>query len=61
MKRSDGTYTGNKQVGLRISKGIENKMEEGMKLTGLDRAEFIRVAIIEKAEREIIKAEMNKD
>jgi len=56
MKLKDGTYTGNKQVGLRISKGVEMKLEEGLKLTGLSRAEFIRLAIIEKAEREIIKA-----
>ena len=55
MKKEDGKYTGNKQVGLRISKGIEMKLSEGMKLTGLNRAEFIRLAIVEKAEREIVK------
>lgn len=53
----DGKYTGNKQVGLRISKGVEMKLNEGMKLTGLNRAEFIRLSIIEKAEREIVKKE----
>lgn len=56
MKTEDGKYTGNKQVGLRISKGVEMKLNEGMKLTGLNRAEFIRLSIIEKAEREIVKA-----
>ncbi len=57
MKMEDGKYTGNKQVGLRISKGVEMKLNEGMKLTGLNRAEFIRLSIIEKAEREIVKKE----
>ena len=55
MKNKDGSYTGNKMHGVRLSPEINQKLEEGTMITGLNKSQFIRLAIVEKTEREIIK------
>ena len=55
MKKADGTNTGNKLISLRLPQEVEKALGEGMDITGLKRSAFVRLAIVEKTEREKIK------
>lgn len=52
MKDKNGKQTGNRVVSLRLSKECDYALADGIKRTGLNQPAFIRLAIIEKAERD---------
>lgn len=52
MKDKDGKQTGNRVVSVRLSKECDYALGEGIIYTGLSQPSYIRLAIIEKAERD---------
>ena len=48
----EGKGTGNKIVSVRLSDEADFALKQGMDRTGLSRAAYVRLAIIEKAERD---------
>jgi len=52
MKDKDGNQTGNRVVSIRVSKECDYALQAGIKRTGLNQPAYIRLAIIEKSERD---------
>ena len=47
-----GTGTGNKVLSVRLNDEADYALKKGLDKTGLSRAAYVRLAIIEKAERD---------